>query len=76
MNQVTIANQAARSRLNRPGAVHDASVDGAQIDVERPGQAFLAHAPVDGSADHVVFGDGGQSRLPQSKSHLFLMAHC
>ena len=32
----------------------DAPVDGAQVDVERPGQALLAHAPVDGAADHLV----------------------
>ena len=31
----------------------DAPVDGAQVDVERPGQPLLAHAPVDGAADRV-----------------------
>lgn len=40
----------------------DAPVDGAQVDVERPGQAFLAHAPIDSAADHVVLGDRRQPR--------------
>ena len=39
----------------------DAAVDGAQVDVECPGQPLLAHATVDGAADHVVLGDGRQS---------------
>ena len=39
----------------------DAPVDGAQVDVEGPGQQFLADATVDGAADHVVLGDRRQS---------------
>jgi hypothetical protein len=38
----------------------DALVDGTKVDVERPGQPLLAHAPVNGTANHVVLGDGGQ----------------
>lgn len=38
----------------------DAPVDRTQVDVERPGQPFLAYAPIDGAADDVVLGDGRQ----------------
>lgn len=42
----------------------DAPVDGAEVDVVRPGQRLLAHAPVDGAADHVVLLDGRKSVAP------------
>ncbi len=42
----------------------NAPVDRAEVDVERPGQAVLAHAPVDGAADHVVLLDGGEAVDP------------
>jgi hypothetical protein len=52
----------AGSRSPQTGTVEqvDTPVDRTQVHAKSPGQALIAHAPIDGAADHVVLLDGGE----------------